>query len=298
MNRLSLCPVRSVRASVSGPGRASSPQPPCVAEFSRISFRVHCSTMRIPAEFCPRLYRPSLYPRTQKSKALRAMRFRLHCQRASPQPDRNEQSQSTTELSVTRISMIPFCPLRAVTRRSVTSVESSTHRPAPYCVIQPSSAFRWTQSQSLPSSRDGVEASFWRKFADTSTSSITRPVQLRAWIPTLYPRTLMFLSVMSQPSTRTPVPANVSGGCASSAPTSSAPPKSTTRWLPWIRTAPSASASGTWNRPPGTDTVSRMTRLSRTGGLWAHAAAVTASPQITVPKERITTPYRLRAPRV
>src|SRR5690606_29959706 len=81
---LSLHPsrVRSCsRRAYSPPPSASSPptpktaSPPCVALFSTITFRLHCSKNRIPAESCPRLYVPSECPRTQKSNAFRLIRL-------------------------------------------------------------------------------------------------------------------------------------------------------------------------------------------------------------------------------
>ena len=50
--------------------------------------------MRMPAESCPRLYTPWLYPRTQKSHAFRVIALRLHRHIAMPQPELKEKSLS------------------------------------------------------------------------------------------------------------------------------------------------------------------------------------------------------------
>jgi hypothetical protein len=61
--RLSLLPARawskpagaSCSPSASLPAKANRPSPPCVAEFSTMMLREHCSNIRMPAESCPRL---------------------------------------------------------------------------------------------------------------------------------------------------------------------------------------------------------------------------------------------------
>src|SRR5205085_11439321 len=141
----------------SRPANPHTPSPPCVIEFSAMVFREHCSNISSPAESCPRLYTPCEYPRTQKSSAFLHTRFPLDRHIASPHPDRNEQSQSYTNESLTRSRMIPFCPRRTRTFRSVTRSAFLIASPAPCCVIHSSLSLLCGNSQSDPSSASVVD---------------------------------------------------------------------------------------------------------------------------------------------